>query len=107
MSHSEYKEVWKLSNPTLPDYGIDKAFQETDQRHWLLKCESCGESTCLEDTFPDCLLEIEGRVILACIKCKAELNPAIGEWVAKRPSVGGSKKGTRISRGGSLAESVK
>ena len=40
MAHSEYKEVWKLSNPTLPDYGIDKAFQETDQRYWLLKCQS-------------------------------------------------------------------
>ena len=37
MSHSEYKEAWKLSNPTLPDYGIDKAFQQTDQRYWLLK----------------------------------------------------------------------
>lgn len=87
MAHSEFKEVLKLSNPTLPDYGIDKAFQETDQRYWLLKCEKCGESTCLEDTFPDCLLEVDGRVILACSKCKAELNPALGEWVAKKSSI--------------------
>ena len=36
MGHSELKEVLMLSNPTLPDYGIDKAFQETDQRYWLL-----------------------------------------------------------------------
>jgi hypothetical protein len=98
MSHSEYKEVWKLSNPTLPDYGIDKAFQETDQRHWLLKCEKCGESTCLEDTFPDCLLEIGGRVIRACGKCKAELNPALGgEWVAKKPSIS-DKRGYHYSQ---------
>lgn len=87
MSHSEYKEILKLSNPTLPDYGIDKAFQETDQRYWLLKCEKCGEYTCLEDTFPDCLLEINGQVIRACQKCKGELNPSIGLWVAKHPSV--------------------
>jgi hypothetical protein len=87
MAHSEYKEVMKLSNPTLPDYGIDKAFQETDQRYWLLKCQRCGEYTCLEDTFPDCLLEVKGRVIRACSKCKGELKPAVGEWVAKRPSV--------------------
>lgn len=87
MSHSEFKEDWKLSNPTLPDYGIDKAFQETDQRYWLLKCPRCGEASCLEDTFPDCLLEIDSRVILACSKCKAELDPAIGEWVAKKPSI--------------------
>ncbi|HIJ68962.1 MAG TPA: phage tail protein [Deltaproteobacteria bacterium] len=85
MSHSEFKELLKLSNPTLPDWGIDKAFQETDQRFWLLKCEKCGEYTCLEDTFPNCLLEIGGRVIRACQKCHAELNPSIGEWVAKHP----------------------
>ena len=87
MAHSEYKEVMKLSNPTLPDYGIDKAFQETDQRYWLLKCSKCGEYTCLEDTFPGCLLEINGRVIRACSKCKEELDPALGEWIAKRPSI--------------------
>jgi len=38
MGHSEFKEDLKLSNPTLPDYGIDKEFQQTDQRYWLLKC---------------------------------------------------------------------
>jgi hypothetical protein len=87
MSHSEFKEVMKLSNPTLPDYGIDKAFQMTDQRYWFLKCEKCGERTCLEDSFPDCLLEADGRVIRACCKCRAELSPAFGEWVAKKPSI--------------------
>jgi phage terminase large subunit GpA-like protein len=87
MAHSEYKEVLKLSNPTLPDYGIDKAFQETDQRYWLLKCGKCGGYTCLEDTFPDCLIEVGDRVIRACMKCRAELNPSIGTWVAKHPSI--------------------
>ena len=87
MGHSEYKEVLKLSNPTLPDYGIDKAFQETDQRYWLLKCERCREYTCLEDTFPECLLETSKGVTRSCMKCKGELNPSIGEWVAKHPSV--------------------
>lgn len=87
MGHSEFREVLKLSNPTLPDYGIDLAFQETDQRYWLLKCDKCGTYTCLEDTFPECLLEINGRVIRACQKCKAEINPSIGQWVAKRPAI--------------------
>jgi len=87
MAHSEFKEVLKLSNPTLPDYGIDKAFQETDQRYWLLKCAKCSHYTCLEDTFPDCLIETKDRVIRACEHCKSELNPAIGEWVAKKPSI--------------------
>jgi hypothetical protein len=88
MAHSEFKEVLMLSNPTLPDYGIDRAFQETDQRYWLLRCEACGDYTCMEDTFPDCLLEVSGRVIRACSKCQAELrNPSVGHWVPKCPSV--------------------
>lgn len=87
MAHSEFKEILKLSNPTLPDYGIDAAFQETDQRYWLLKCEKCNEYTCLEDTFPDCLKTVKGVVIRACQKCHSELNPSIGQWVAKKPSI--------------------
>ena len=87
LAHSEFKHVLKLSNPTLPDYGIDKAFQETDQRYWHLKCPSCGHYTCLEETFPNCLVEINGRVIRGCSKCQGELDPAAGEWVAKHPSV--------------------
>lgn len=97
MSHSEIKEVLKLSNPTLPDYGIDKAFQETDQRYWLLKCEACGEYTCLEDGFPDCLKTVDDRVIRACVKCGSELNPSIGQWVSKHPSIT-EKRGYHFSQ---------
>ncbi len=97
MGHSEFKEVFKLSNPTLPDYGIDKAFQETDQRYWLLKCEKCGEYTCLEETFPECLITVDDRVIRACVKCKSELNPSIGQWVAKKPNIT-DKRGRHYSQ---------
>ena len=97
MSHSEFKEVLKLSNPSLPDYGIDKAFQETDQCCWLLKCPKCNEYTSLVDNFPDSLLQVGDRVIRACSKCKAELDPAIGEWVAKKPSIT-DKRGYRYSQ---------
>jgi hypothetical protein len=97
MGHSEFREVLKLSNPTLPDYEIDKEFQQTDQRYWLLKCPACSSYTCLEDTFPDCLLEAGGRVIRACQKCLGELNPSIGQWVAKRPSIT-EKRGRHYSQ---------
>jgi hypothetical protein len=97
MGHSEFREVMMLSNPTIPDFGIDKAFQETDQRFWLLKCEKCRAYTCLEDTFPECLLEVGGRVIRACSKCQAELNPGVGEWVAKQPRIT-EKRGYHFSQ---------
>jgi len=97
MSHSEFREVLKLSNPTLPDYGIDKAFQQTDQRYWHVKCQKCGEYTCLDETFPECLLEVGGRVIRGCKKCKCEINPSFGEWVAKHPGVT-EKRGYQYSQ---------
>jgi len=97
MAHSEFKEVLKLSNPTLPDYGIDREFQATDMRYWLLKCEKCREWTCLEDTFPDCLVETDGQVIRGCMKCGSELDPARGEWVPKQPGVK-EKRGYHFSQ---------
>jgi hypothetical protein len=95
MGHSEFKEVLMLSNPTLPDYGIDKAFQETDQRYWLLKCPGCARYVCLEDVFmaakspeiPRCFKMVGGEVLRVCDTCGAELNPDLGEWVAKRPTI--------------------
>ena len=88
MAHSEFGEIQMLSNPTMPDFGINKMFQLSDQRYWLLKCPKCNHYTCMEDTFPDCLITFrDGRVIRACTKCHTELNPAHGQWVAKRPSV--------------------
>jgi hypothetical protein len=32
-------------------------------------------------------MEVGDRVIRACEQCKSELNPAVGEWIVKRPSI--------------------
>ena len=96
MGHSKINRVLKLSNPTMPDFGIDKDFQLSDERHWLIKCPKCGGYTDLVETFPDCLLKLpNGQAIRACQnvsktgegKCHAELDPSNGEWVAKRPGI--------------------
>jgi len=79
----KYKEF--LSNPTFPEYGIDKEFITSDQKHWLLKCPHCGEWNCLEETFPKCILPKGDTYILACKKCRKELDKCAGEWVAKMP----------------------
>lgn len=93
LAHSEFKEQLKLSNPTLPDYGIDKVFQLSDQQYWLIKCDKCNHYTDLVGLFPKkpnedvpVLIRVKGRVIRACEKCHAELNPSNGQWVAKYPN---------------------
>lgn len=86
-SHSEIQEEFYLSTPTIPDYGIDKKYQESDQRVWMIKCPKCGKETCLELEFPECLHERpDGTVIRQCIHCRdSELIPKEGRWVAQYP----------------------
>jgi len=93
ISHSDYKRVIELSNPSLPDYGIDEQYQKSDQRHWTHKCPGCGQWVCLEKEFPQKLnQEIEfilrrddSSYYYACPECSTELDPEAGEWVADFP----------------------
>jgi hypothetical protein len=85
LSHSKYQWKLYLSNPTIPGYGIDLDFQESDQNYWQLKCQHCNTWNCLEETFPDCLIKTADGVILACKSCGKGLDKQFGEWVAKYP----------------------
>ena len=82
LAHSDVKEEVHLSTPTIPDYGVDRLFQNSDQRHWFIKCDKCGGETCLEIEFPACLEELsDGRVIRLCQRCKDnEIHPRDGYW---------------------------
>jgi hypothetical protein len=93
LAHSDYKRVIELSNPSLPDYGVDEQFQKSDQRHWTLKCPACGRWTSPVKEFPTKLGE-EVKIIrpsedgchyLACPGCEATLDLAAGDWVADFP----------------------
>jgi hypothetical protein len=94
LGHSDYKRIIELSNPSLPEYGIDEAYHKSDQRHWTIRCDACGTWTALDKEFPTRLgQEVrilralpDGRVIRVCPKCDAELDVAAGEWVADFPS---------------------
>lgn len=104
LSHSDYRRIIELSNPSIPSYGIDESYQESDQRHWTIKCQSCGKWTAPEKAFPIKLGE-EVRIIgerddgsgcLVCPYCGSELDPGQGEWVADYS--GRAVHGYRISQ---------
>jgi hypothetical protein len=95
LSASEFKYEYYLSNPTIPNYGIDKDFQESDQRYWLVKCDHCGNWNCLEDSvsdsdapeLPRCLVKVSNdEAYVGCLKCGKRIDVDNGEWVAKMPS---------------------
>ncbi len=104
LGHSDFKRLVELSNPSLPDYGIDEAYQRSDQRHWTFRCPACGTWTALEKEFPRkggqevriILPRPDGTFYRACPKCSAELDLASGEWIADHP--GRPIHGYRISQ---------
>ena len=86
LGHSLVKEEIYLSTPSIPGYGIDKLYAESDQRVWMIRCPHCGQETCLELEFPSCLAELpDGKVIRVCKKCKQEIYPKDGHWIPLFP----------------------
>ena len=83
MGASSVKEEIYISNPTLPDYGIDKVWQMSDQRHLWRLCEACGKWTCAELSFPKCVkLTTKQTGYVACDHCGREVTiQGKCEWV--------------------------
>jgi hypothetical protein len=97
IGHSMVKNESYTGTPSIPDYGIDKMWQESDQNLWQIKCRHCNIETCIETEFPDCIKqEGGGRWYRACKKCGREIFPIDGRWVPQYP--GREIEGTWISR---------
>ncbi len=90
LSHSEHKIRIDMSTATLPDYGIELLYQQSDQKRWAHKCSCCNKWNILEEHFPECLMEINkpvergGEVIKLCYSCREELKPKVSVWVKAR-----------------------
>lgn len=73
---------WYFSHPSVPDFGVDKYWQISDQKHWFIKCPECQWEQYLQ--WPESI-DPERRCY-QCTKCKAELSDEVrrkGRWVAK------------------------
>lgn len=96
LSFSTVKLERELSTPTIPDFGIDKRFQETDQCHFAFKCEACSTWNILEEQWPHCFKQNkEGKYYRACKNCYKELQISKGRWIQKQQS---DTRGYQISQ---------
>jgi hypothetical protein len=83
LKHSARKWLRWASTPTIPNFGIDLKFQESDQNYCHVKCNHCGEWQML-----DYWSNIdEERLLLICSKCKSQLIPWECEfdWIPENP----------------------
>lgn len=73
---------WYFSHPSLPDYGVDKFWQLSDQKHWFITCTTCEESQYL--SWPESI--DKERRCYVCKSCNAELSDderRDGTWYPK------------------------
>jgi hypothetical protein len=95
LQHSTVGHLRRVSNPTIPGYGIDALYRDSDQRVWHVKCDHCNEWQTV-DWFANVVREVsEGRyelrrfdpeITAVCSHCDAALDRlSRGEWVPMYP----------------------
>ena len=103
---SSFRHRIEISNPTLPDKGIDKRYQESDRMIWHLRCYACGKWEAPDLHFPmkagkevPCIREqTDGPALLVCSRCGEELTDLQrGKWIPM--NIGrGRCRGYRLSQ---------
>ena len=82
LQHSKYGWEWVFSHPSAPGFGIDRYWQKSDQKHWLIKCDNNHEQYL---SWPDSINQ--EKEIYQCKVCGIELNDdnrRKGRWAKKK-----------------------
>lgn len=117
MSHSGLRLVRKLSTPTVPLVGIDKAVKQGSMNEWIFNCAKCGEEQFF--SFPDNLInffEADGteqtrsdyesklnKVYIGCKKCSSYIDRNSdsyinsAKWIAAKPELEGIRSSYSIT----------
>ena len=126
---SKDPRMYRVGNPTLPNLGVCRLYDESDQRDWFTPCPHCGEWQTLDwfvnfvrknskgDWVPRCnpQLDLSGgvkgldygnlNILPLCQKCgKGFVVHGKGEWVSKYPSR--SRRGYSLSRLNVIGEKI-
>jgi hypothetical protein len=115
LTHSKWRRIHKLSTPTLPDYGINKAFKESRRHFNMCRCNHCnhwfvpdyyshvkiprfnGE---LHEITKALLTRVMWReAVVRCPKCAnvPSLQPEYREWVCENASENHRAAGIQVT----------
>lgn len=82
LQHSTYKGEWAFSNPSVAGNGVSRFWEESDQKHWFVRCEKCHKDQYL--SWPDSVCF--ERVAYQCKHCHTILPDETrrkGRWVKR------------------------
>ena len=84
LGYSKIRGQYYFSTPTIPDFGIDRLWKQSDQKHWRFSCPCCGYRQHMEW---EKNVDMDFRKYI-CQKCHKELRVETikgGSWEAKYP----------------------
>jgi len=88
LQHSKFKQKHVFSHPSVLGNGVDVEWQDSDQKHWFITCNSCLKEQYLSWNTEDPIqmsIDIEKQAFV-CKHCGAELSDMErrkGKWKAK------------------------
>lgn len=83
-AHSTFKGIWQFSNPSAPNIGASKAYENSDKKRWHIQCPKCKEVQTLD--WPDSICF--DRLCFQCKSCRQKLSDndrRSGKWIAEVP----------------------
>lgn len=81
LQHSDFGYKWVFSNPTIPDFGVDKFWRMSDQKKWHVT-HACGQVILLDES----TINIE-KERFECSYCGQEITDEerrMGDWIATK-----------------------
>jgi hypothetical protein len=82
LQHSQYKYKWYFGHPSAQGIGVSAIWENSDQKHWFIKCKGCGKEQYL--SWPESINQ--EKQVFQCKHCFKELTQEerrIGRWVKK------------------------
>lgn len=79
LQHSKFGYKWVFSNPTKPDFGVDRFWQLSDKKKWHIT-HNCGHTYVMDESCINFTSEL-----YECPHCKGVIDKEtirMGEWVA-------------------------
>lgn len=68
--------IRRVGVPTVPDWGIARLYDQSDQRRWHVRCDACGDWQTIDfDRNVD-----KTTAVRVCADCRKPLDVSAGEW---------------------------
>lgn len=88
--HSQLRWKSQLSQPSVPDFGIHREFEKSDQRVWAYQCAACNHWNFFNPNEPNEAMAFAEKFLWEnewhCTKCGRVLRIKNADWIALMPS---------------------